>query len=58
MQLLQGTYVLLEKLRHGINRQLLKRVVAVHCCLVSEHRRSQLPLAAYHCAFKLQVMLF
>lgn len=51
---LQGTYLLLEKLRYAVFRRLLRKVHAVHGELEPE-KRAQIPLAHFQAALALQV---
>lgn len=51
---MQGTYLLLEKLRHAVYRRLLRKVHAVHAVLEPE-KRTQVPLAQFQAALAIQV---
>lgn len=51
---LQGTYLLLEKLRYAVFRRLLRKVHAVHGALEPE-KRAQIPLAQFQAALAMQV---
>ena len=52
--LLQGTYLLLEKLRYAVYRRLLRKVHAVHAELEPE-KRTQIPLPQFQHALAMQV---
>ncbi|KAL4854104.1 Enhanced ethylene response protein 5 [Chlorella vulgaris] len=49
----EGTYLLLEKLRHAVYRRLLRKVHAVHAVLEPE-KRTQVPLAQFQAALAIQ----
>ena len=53
---LQGTYLLLEKLRYAAYRRLLRKVHAVHAELEPE-KRTQIPLLQFQTALAMQVGL-
>lgn len=51
---LQGTYLLLEKLRYAVYRRLLRKVHAVHGELEPE-KKAQIPLPQFQMALAMQV---
>lgn len=51
---IQGTYLLLEKLRYAVYRRLLRVVHGVHAQLEPE-KRTQIPLLQFQTALALQV---
>lgn len=53
---MQGTYLLLEKLRYAAYRRLLRKVCGVHAEM-EPHKRTQIPLPQFQAALAFQVRL-